>query len=98
LNKKYGAFGMLIMPAHLLMLNVLPFLLLIGSAGLVLTVAFAPSNYVVFAFVSIILLATALSRQLQAFIKTQLVLIVATLKLLIGTETQKFERLSTTRS
>jgi len=98
LNRKYGAFGMVVMPAHLLMLNVLPFVLLIGSAGLVLTVAFAPSNYIVLAFVGISLLAIALSRQLQAFIKTQLVLIVATLKLLIGTETQKFERLSTTRS
>mgnify|MGYP001589006540 CR=1 FL=1 len=98
LNRKYGAFGMVIMPAHLLMLNVLPFVLLIGSAGLALTVAFAPSNYIVLAFIGVILLAIALSRQLQAFIKTQLVLIVATLKLLMGTETQKFEKLSSTRS
>jgi biofilm PGA synthesis N-glycosyltransferase PgaC len=91
---KFGAFGMLIMPAHFLMLNVLPFVLLIGYVGLVSIVVFDVSNYVILAFICVSLLATLLSRQLQAFLKTQVVLIVATLKLLIGTETQRFERLS----
>lgn len=97
LNRRYGAFGMLIMPAHLLMLNFLPFILLIGSFGLVLLVIFNPSNYFVLTLICLIIVANVLSRHLQAFFKTQLVLIVATLKLLKGTDTQKFERLSTTR-
>jgi cellulose synthase/poly-beta-1,6-N-acetylglucosamine synthase-like glycosyltransferase len=96
-NKKFGTFGMLIMPAHLLMLNILPFILLIGSVGLILLAVLNPSNYLVLAFICLILLATVLSKHVQAFLKTQLVLIVATLKLLIGTETQRFEKISTTR-
>lgn len=98
LRKKFGAFGMLIMPAHFLMLVILPFLLLIGSIGMATIVVLDPSNYLVLTLIGIIVVAVLLSRQLQAFVKTQVVLIVATLKLLIGTETQKFERLSTTRS
>jgi cellulose synthase/poly-beta-1,6-N-acetylglucosamine synthase-like glycosyltransferase len=96
-DKKFGTFGMLIMPAHFLMLNILPFILLIGSVGLILLAVLNPSNYLVLAFICLILLATMLSKHLQAFLKTQLVLIVATLKLLIGTETQRFEKISTTR-
>ena len=97
LNKKFGAFGMLIMPAHFLMLVILPFLLLIGSVGMAIIIVLDLSNYLLLATVGIIVLAILLSSQLQAFLKTQIVLIIATLKLLIGTETQKFERLSTTR-
>ena len=97
LNKKFGAFGMLIMPAHFLMLVILPFLLLIGSIGMVTLVVLDLSNHLLLGIVGIIVLATLLSSQLQAFLKTQVVLIIATLRLLIGTETQKFKRLSTTR-
>jgi cellulose synthase/poly-beta-1,6-N-acetylglucosamine synthase-like glycosyltransferase len=97
LNKKFGVFGMLIMPAHFLMLIILPFLLLIGSFGIAVIVVLDPSNYLLLALVGIVLLAILVSSKLQAFMKTQIVLIIATLKLLIGTETQKFERLSSTR-
>jgi cellulose synthase/poly-beta-1,6-N-acetylglucosamine synthase-like glycosyltransferase len=97
LNKKFGAFGILIMPAHLLMLNILPFMMLIGSVGLISLAFLNPSNYLILTFIFLVLLATMLSKHLQAFLKTQLVLIIATFKLLIGTETQKFEKISTTR-
>jgi cellulose synthase/poly-beta-1,6-N-acetylglucosamine synthase-like glycosyltransferase len=97
LNKKFGAFGMLIMPAHFLMLVILPFLLLIGSIGMAIIIILDLSNYLLLALVGIVLLAILVSSQLQAFLKTQIVLVIATLKFLVGTETQKFERLSSTR-
>ena len=97
LNKKFGAFGMLIMPAHFLMLVILPFLLLIGSIGMAMIIILDLSNYLLLALVGIVLLAILVSSQLQAFLKTQIVLVIATLKFLVGTETQKFERLSSTR-
>jgi len=98
LNKKFGAFGMLIMPAHFLMLIILPFLLLIGSFGITMLIVLNPSNYLLLALVGLALLAILASSQLQAFLKTQIVLVMATAKLLRGTETQRFERLSSTRS
>jgi len=94
---KFGAFGILIMPAHFLMLIILPFLFLLGSIGIVMVTILNPSNYLALFLIGITILAMLLSRQLQAFLKTQIVLVVATLKLVIGVETQKFERLSTTR-
>jgi biofilm PGA synthesis N-glycosyltransferase PgaC len=97
LKRRYGAFGGLIMPAHFLMLLVLPFLLFIGSIGMVLSVILNPSNYLAMGLLGIAVVALILLRQLQAFIKTQVVLLAALLKLLFGTETQKFARLATTR-
>jgi cellulose synthase/poly-beta-1,6-N-acetylglucosamine synthase-like glycosyltransferase len=97
LNKKFGAFGMLIMPAHFLMLVILPFLFLIGSTGIAIIVMLNLSNHLLLALVGIIVLTTLVLPQLQAFLKTQIVLAIATLKLLIGTDTQELERLSTTR-
>jgi biofilm PGA synthesis N-glycosyltransferase PgaC len=87
----------LIMPAHFLMLVILPFLLLIGSIGMAIIIILDLSNYLLLALVGIVLLAILVSSQLQAFLKTQIVLVIATLKFLVGTETQKFERLSSTR-
>jgi biofilm PGA synthesis N-glycosyltransferase PgaC len=98
LNKKFGSFGMLIMPAHFLMLIILPFLLLMGSIGIAMIVILDLSNYLLLALVGIVLLAILVSSQIQAFVKTQIVLVIATLQLLIGVETQRFERLSSTRA
>jgi cellulose synthase/poly-beta-1,6-N-acetylglucosamine synthase-like glycosyltransferase len=97
LRRKYGAFGMLIMPAHFLMLLILPYLFLIGSIGIVVLTIVRPSNYLSILIVVIGFLAIVLSRKVQAFVKTQVVLILATLKLLRGVETQKFERLQSAR-
>lgn len=97
LNSKFGAFGTLIMPAHFLMLIILPFLLLTGAFGIVALLVLDLSNYLLLALVCVSLLAIVISSQLQAFLKTQIVLLIATLKILTGVETQKFEQLSTTR-
>lgn len=96
LNKKYGAFGLFIMPAHFLMLIILPFVFLVGVTGVAVVIALNLSNYFLLAIMSIILFITLLSSRLQAFLKTQIVLIIATLGLL-GIDTQKFERLASTR-
>jgi len=97
LNKKYGAFGLFIMPAHLLMLIILPFVFLTGVIGMAILIALNPSNYFLLAIMCVTLLVTLLSPRLQAFVKTQVVLVIATLGLL-GIDTQKFERLASTRS
>jgi len=97
LKRRFGAFGMLIMPAHFLMLLVLPFLFLFASFVTLALAALYPSNYLFLSIVVVGLLVIALSRIAQAFVKTQLVLIVAVLRLLTGVETQKFERLQSTR-
>ena len=98
LRRRFGAFGMLIMPGHFLMLVVLPFLFLLASIGTLAIFILAPLQYP-FLIVAIItaILAMLFSRSVQAFVKTQIVLVVTTLGMLIGIETQKFKRLESTR-
>jgi cellulose synthase/poly-beta-1,6-N-acetylglucosamine synthase-like glycosyltransferase len=97
-NKKYGLFGMIIMPAHYIMLRILPFLFLFeGLLFIILNVLFWPKiMYVIIASISLILLAS--SNTLQSFFKLQLVLVISNIKLMIGAETQKFERINSTRN
>lgn len=97
LRKKYGAFGMIIMPAHFLMLIILPFFFIIALVGALFVVIYEPSNFFFVLMVSIGLLVTFISKSLQAFVQAQVVLFVTSLKLLSGIETQKFERLLSAR-
>lgn len=97
LNRRFRAFGMLIMPSHFLMLTILPFVLLSGSIALILLVALDSSDFLSVAILAAFLLALLLSSRLQAFLKTQLALIIATLGLFFRIETQKFERLPSAR-
>jgi cellulose synthase/poly-beta-1,6-N-acetylglucosamine synthase-like glycosyltransferase len=98
LNPRFGAFGLFIMPAHFLMLVVLPFVLLIGSIGLVLVGLIDPSNHFALGALTVGVLALLLSSRVQAFIKTQLTLVIATIGLAFSRiETQKFARLSSAR-
>lgn len=101
-NRRFGAFGMLIMPSHFLMLTLLPFVLTAGVAAIALLMAFDPSNYLLAAILLAATFAIVLSKSLQAFLKTQLVLIIATLGLFFRIETQTFdtqtfERISSAR-
>ncbi len=98
LRREFGAFGMLIMPAHFLMLVVLPFLFLVGSIGALAIFASNPLQHpILTATIVIAVLATLFSKQVQAFVRTQVVLVVTTLGMLTGIETQKFKRLPSTR-
>jgi cellulose synthase/poly-beta-1,6-N-acetylglucosamine synthase-like glycosyltransferase len=95
LNRRYGAFGMLIMPAHFCLLVILPFTFFVGVVGMI-GMVLAGSIWAMI-LVGSGLLAVLLSRRIQALVKTQLVLVVANLRLLTGIETQKFERLHSAR-
>lgn len=95
LNCRYGAFGMLVMPAHFCLLVILPFTFLTSVAGMI-GMAFAGSKWALM-LIGGGLLGTIWSRRLQALVKTQLVLVIANLRLLTGIETQKLERLRSTR-
>lgn len=97
LKRRYDLFGMLIMPAHFLMLLVLPFLFLIALASFLALVVLNPYEYFIVSLLIVVFLAVLLSKKVQAFSKTQMALIYACLKMLRGVETQKFERLSSVR-
>jgi len=96
-RKEFEAFGMLIMPAHFLMLIVLPYFLVFAAIGIVISAVLNPSNLLFLSLLIVGLISIFVSRRVKAFVKTQLVLIVTTLKLLKGVETQKFERLQSAR-
>ena len=98
LDRKYGYFGMVIMPAHFLMLVVLPVLLLIGVIGVVGIIVLNPSNYLLLLVSGVVLLAIGFLPHLQAFLNTQLALLLALIGLLTGIETQRFERIYSTRT
>jgi hypothetical protein len=90
-------FGLLIMPAHFLMLTILPLLLLGGFIGMLLLLFFAPTNYVLIGTLTGVVVVFIFSPQFQAFIKTQLVLIIATVGCLLNLDTQTFARIASTR-
>jgi biofilm PGA synthesis N-glycosyltransferase PgaC len=96
-RKEFDAFGMLIMPAHFLMLVVLPYFLILATVGIITLAILNPSNLLFPLLLIVGLFSILVSRRVKAFMKTQLVLIVATLNLFKGTETQKFERLQSAR-
>jgi len=97
LKSKYGLFGQLIMPAHFMMLIVLPYVFLLSAIGIVLLTIVNPSNLIAISLLAAGLLAIAFSQSVRAFFKVQIVLIQATFKMLTGVETQKFERLLSAR-
>jgi cellulose synthase/poly-beta-1,6-N-acetylglucosamine synthase-like glycosyltransferase len=97
LNRKYGLFGMLIMPAHFLMLVILPYLFFSGLISFfVLQIVFFP-NLVYLLVLALGLTALLLSKTFQTFCQLQLVLVTSHLKMLRGVETQKFEKLESAR-
>ena len=97
-NPKHGLFGLLILPAHFLMLVILPIIFLAGSfLFLILNIINFPHYLYLIILISGISLIF-LSKTLQSFIKLQLILAVAIIKLSLGVETQKFERIESTRN
>jgi biofilm PGA synthesis N-glycosyltransferase PgaC len=97
LNKKYGLFGMLIMPAHFLMLIVLPYMFFFSLISFLLLGIIYFSNYMYLATLAFGLFFFLLSKALQVFFELQLVLMLAHSKLIIGVETQKFEKIESAR-
>jgi len=96
-NRKYGAFGLFIMPAHFLMLVVFPYLIFVLVAFVIVSVVVYPTNLFLLAILVTGLTSLLVSKKVKAFVKTQLALVLATCKLLKGVETQKFERIESAR-
>jgi biofilm PGA synthesis N-glycosyltransferase PgaC len=96
-RSEYGKFGMLIMPAHFLMLIVLPYIFLFSILGMIGLVILSPSDLVAVSVLASCLIGLTFSQGIRAFFKVQIALIVATLKMITGIETQKFERLMSAR-
>ena len=96
-RRKFGAFGMFIMPSHFLMLCVLPFVFFFSAISFGVALLFEPINIILLLELEAIGILMLVSKSIQAFIKTQLALIFTNIKLLSGIETQKFERLESTR-
>jgi poly-beta-1,6-N-acetyl-D-glucosamine synthase len=97
LKSEYGLFGLLIMPAHFMMLIVLPYVFLFSIMGLVLLLAITPFNLIAISLIVLSLVGITFSQGIRAFFKVQIALIIATFKMVTGVETQKFERLLSAR-
>jgi biofilm PGA synthesis N-glycosyltransferase PgaC len=96
-KSKYGLFGLLIMPVHFMMLIVLPYIFLFSILGLILLLATNPLNIIAISMLVLGLIGLSFSQGIRAFFKVQIALIIATLKMVTGIETQKFERLFSAR-
>jgi cellulose synthase/poly-beta-1,6-N-acetylglucosamine synthase-like glycosyltransferase len=96
-NRRAGYFGTLIMPAHLVMLTILPTFFVVLILGMIALVFLQPFNllYVSILVVGVLLLLT--SSYAQSFVKVQVSMFMAAIGLLFGLETQKFARLSSAR-
>ena len=97
LRRKFGAFGLFIMPAHFMMLTVLPFVLFCSIVGLLIVFFLNPLNYFFLFFLLLAIIGMLFSSMIQAFFRAQLFLVIGMLRLIFGTDTQKLERLSTSR-
>jgi hypothetical protein len=76
---------------------VLPFFFIASVVGILLLAAFSLVNYFLIGLVIAGVLTLVLSRGLQAFAKTQIVLLLVCSKMLFGIDTQRFERLKSIR-
>lgn len=95
-NKKYGLFGIIILPAHLFMLIVLPWLFILGS----ITFPFIFINYpYIFLFFILTILSVILVKPLfvLSFLLSQIALAAATVRVVMGRESQIIEQLPSTR-
>lgn len=96
-NNKYGWFGMLVFPSHYLMLVILPYLFIFNILNYILINIFYFPNYLYLVLGILGIIFVLLSKTLQSFIKIQIILFIANIKLFKYVETQKFERIESTR-
>jgi biofilm PGA synthesis N-glycosyltransferase PgaC len=97
-NRKYGRFGMLIAPSRLLMLIVLPWMMIAAPFVLLLESLFNPiPAAILLAMAGVTLLVKKTRYTLVSFILSQIVLSIASLRLLTGRHSQIINTASTTR-
>jgi glycosyltransferase involved in cell wall biosynthesis len=83
LNRRYGKFGSIILPAHFIMQCFLPWLFLLGSGCLLILTVIAPMKTVVLWTIVIVALMTSKRSRffLISFIQSQVALVIAFFKL-----------------
>ncbi len=95
-NKKYGLFGSIVLPAHLFMLVILPWLFILGSISFLILFVTYPTTFLI--FLAIILLALVAKPKLfLSFVQSQIALVVATVRVATARESQMIEQLPSTR-
>lgn len=98
LNPKFGYFGLLIAPSRLLMLLVFPWLLLIASVVLAIDSLSNPWPAVILlALAGVALLYRRTRYTFLAFVLSQIVLVIASLRLALRRHTQMINTVPTTR-
>jgi len=98
-NRNLGTFGLVIAPAHLAMVIILPIIFGLQTISLASLFIIDPGNLLALTLILLELLAIALSRHVQAFAKVQICLIGAMGRLLLGRKTygSGHTRLASTR-
>jgi len=97
-SSQYGLFGKIVMPANLLMLMVLPFIFVIDFLLLFSINILLWPNYPYILLLIAGLMLGSFSIPIQTFIKLELILFLANIKLFTsGMNTQTFERIDSTR-
>jgi cellulose synthase/poly-beta-1,6-N-acetylglucosamine synthase-like glycosyltransferase len=98
-NRNLGTFGLLIAPAHLAMVVILPLIFGLQTLSLASLLVIDPRNLLALTLIFLELSAIALSRHAQAFAKIQICLIGAMARLVLGRKTygSAHTRLASTR-
>lgn len=95
-NKKYGLFGSIVLPAHLFMLVISPWLFILGSVSFLILIVTYPTNFLFF-LVIILLALLAKPKLFLSFVQSQFALVVATVRVATARESQMIEQLPSTR-
>lgn len=100
LNKKSGRFGLVIMPAHLVMNCVLPFIFILGLVSFVISTVINPLQVaIVWIIVVLALVASGKSRSfLVSFTQSQFALVMALFRLARRKDSLFIETISSTRN
>jgi cellulose synthase/poly-beta-1,6-N-acetylglucosamine synthase-like glycosyltransferase len=98
LNRKYGYFGLLILLSHFLILFVFPWLMLLAAVAFILEALYAPLlGIMVLGLLMLVLLLRRSRHLVISFIASQVVLIIASLKLFLGRHSQLINTVPTAR-
>lgn len=95
-NNKYGLFGSIVLPAHLFMLVILPWLFILGSISFSILFVTSPIDFLIF-LVIIVFVLLAKPKLLLSFVQSQFALVAATLRVALARESQIIEQLPSTR-
>jgi len=98
-NKKYGLFGLIILPAHLVMLTALPWMFLLGA--LCIPAAIISNPIITSLLLAVLLTGLAVNSKfrmlLLSFVQSQVALVIATLRVATHRESQMIPKISSTR-